>query len=504
MGSLAEVNPSLWVGTTADADPYPAAPAGRSFDVVVIGGGITGLTTARLLTAEGAAVAVLEAGRIASGVTGYTTAKFSALQRVTAGEVQSRHGDEHAAAYLAANAAAVERVARLVADDGIDCDFERAAACTYSTTPEGDDSVIAEYETLTKAGLAAYMTGSVELPFPVTSAVWLSDQAQLHPRRYCLGLAAAVVDAGGEVFEHTRAVDVDEADGRCTVTTTAGTIGSAHVVVASHLPFLDQAGFFARAHPYRSYALAARLRGTRIGGMYISADQPTRSVRSTPDGWTVLGGEGHKVGHDEDTRQRYQTLEAWACDHFEVEEIGWRWSAQDYESVDGLPYIGRLTADHQRIWVGTGYRKWGMTNGTVAAMIISDGIAGRDNPWAQTFDSTRLKPGASLKQLISENLEVGKRFVADRISSWRASPAEELTAGEGAIVDLDGETVAAYRDDAGVLHAVSATCTHLGCRVAFNTAERTWDCPCHGSRFDADGHVLQGPAVRDLPPASER
>jgi Rieske Fe-S protein len=270
------------------------------------------------------------------------------------------------------------------------------------------------------------------------------------------------------------------------------------VVVATHLPFLDAGGFFARAHPYRSYAMAVRTAGPRPRGMYISAESPTRSVRSTPDAWVLLGGEGHKVGQDDDTRRRYEALERWAREHYEVAEVGYRWSAQDYESVDGLPYVGRLTPASDRILVATAFRKWGMSNGTAAGMILRDLMAGRENPWAETFAATRLAPGASVKTLVTENLDAGKRFIGDRLRSWRPRPAAEIPPGRGEIADLDGETVAAYRDDAGVLRAVAPDCTHLGCRVSFNTAERSWDCPCHGSRFDVDGRVIQGPAVRDL------
>jgi Rieske Fe-S protein len=259
-----------------------------------------------------------------------------------------------------------------------------------------------------------------------------------------------------------------------------------------------EGAYFARAHPYRSYAMAVRLAGDRPRGMYISAESPTRSVRSTADGWVVLGGEGHKVGHDDDTRQRYRVLEEWATEHFDIETIGYRWSAQDYETVDGVPYIGPLTDNHDRVWIATGFRKWGMSNGTVAALILADRIAGRVSPWAEAFDSRRRAPKASAKTFVVENAEVGVRFVGDRLRSRKAPPAAELQPGEGGLVDLDGRTVAGYRDDDGALHAVSPTCTHLGCRVAFNTAERSWDCPCHGSRFDVDGRVLQGPAVKDL------
>ena len=492
------INPSLWVATTPESVARSPAEVAGQFDVIVIGGGITGLTTARLLVAEGASVAVIEAGRIGCGVTGYTTAKVTALQRTTLREVTERHGAERAAMYAAANAAAVDLVARFVSDDEIACDFERASACTYAGTEDDEEAVQAEHEACTAAGLATRLDSRVELPFPVRAAVWLDEQAQFHPLQYVLGLAKAFCADGGVVFEHVRALDVEESATGCSVRTSAATLRADQVVVATLLPFMAAGGFFARAHPYRSYALAVRARGRRLAGMYISAGTPTRSIRSTPDDWVIIGGEGHKVGQDDDTRLRYAALEAWAREHFEARDVGYRWSAQDYESVDGMPYVGRLTFDRARTWVATGFRKWGMTNGTAAASMLTDLIAGRTNPWAEAFDSTRLAPGASVKKLVTENLEVGKRFVADRIRTWRPRPADELARGEGDVVTLDGDAVAAFRDENGTLHAVAATCTHLGCRLTFNTAERSWDCPCHGSRFDVDGHVLQGPAVTDL------
>ena len=493
MGTLHESNPSLWVATTSDQGAVTTGSTTGDLppvDVVVVGAGITGLTTARLLLDDGASVAVVDAGPIAAGVTGYTTAKVTALQRTTVSDIAGRHGPERARAYVEANRAAVERVAALAAEDAIECDLERAPACTYTEQPDQVAAVEAECDALQAAGLPARLGDAPELPYPVAGAVWLDNQLQFHPRRYCLGLAQAVARRGGHVREHTRVVDV-------------GTLRADHVVLATHLPFPHAGAFFARAHPYRSYALAARIAGPRPRGMYISAESPTRSIRSTPDGWVVLGGEGHKVGHDDDTRQRYEALEAWARERFGVEEIGYRWSAQDYETVDGMPYVGRLTDGRSRVWVATGFRKWGMSNGTAAAMILTDLIAGRANPWAEAFDSTRLSPQASAKSFVRENAEVGVRFVGDRLRSLRPPSADELAPGTGGLAELDGRTVAAYRDDDGLLHAVSATCTHLGCRVAFNTAERTWDCPCHGSRFDVDGRVVQGPAVEDLPTVQE-
>ena len=500
MGSLRETNPSLWVATTAEEGEASSAPVTGRYDVVVLGAGIAGLTTARLLVAEGASVAVIEAGALCSGVTAYTTAKVTALQRTTLSEVTERHGAERAAMYAAANADAVEVMARLVAEDGIDCQFERAAACTY-TEDEGEVAAVeAEHRACTAAGLATRLDAGTELPWGVKAAVWLDDQAQIHPRRYCLGLAGAIRSRGGTVFERVRGLDVKESDEGCTVRTDKGEVQAANVVVATHLPFLDVGGFFARAHAYRSYAMAVRIEGSRPAGMYISVESPTRSLRPALDDWLIVGGEGHKVGHDDDTRRRYQALEAWARERFAVTAVDYRWSAQDYESVDGLPYVGRLTPGRQRTWVATGFRKWGISNGTAAAVLLTDAISGRANPHAAAFDATRLAPGSSIRKLVTENLDVGKRFVADRVRSLRPRPVEELAPGEGDVVSCDGETVAAFRDDDGALHTVAATCTHLGCRVTFNTAERSWDCPCHGSRFDVDGRVLQGPAVADLAP----
>jgi Rieske Fe-S protein len=233
-------------------------------------------------------------------------------------------------------------------------------------------------------------------------------------------------------------------------------------------------------------------------GMYISVDEPTRSLRSTADGHLIVGGEGHSVGTEEDTDRRYQALENWSSRFFPEASLAFRWSAQDYRSVDRLPYIGRLSRKAARVFVATGFAKWGMTNGTVAAMIISDLIEETENQWAATFDSTRTGLAHGLVDVLGANLEVAKHFVGDRISTGRRSAAGDLEPGTGAVGSSDKEAVAAFLDESGLLHTVSATCTHLGCVVSFNTAERSWDCPCHGSRFDVDGRVLQGPAIKDL------
>jgi Rieske Fe-S protein len=274
-----------------------------------------------------------------------------------------------------------------------------------------------------------------------------------------------------------------------------------HVVVATHYPFLDRALAFARVSQQRSYALLCRIAGTPPEGMFISGDSPTRSVRAVPlDGEELLlvGGEGHKTGTEQDTELCYERLEAFAREHWAVLSVEHRWSAQDPITADLLPYVGALTPRNDKVLMATGFAKWGMTNGTAAALLLTDLALGRQAMWKDLFDPNRFTPLQSARRLVQENAQVGARFVGDRLRRGSSMPIENLRPGEGEIVQHDGEKVAAYRDDQGTLHTVSARCTHLGCLVNWNNAERSWDCPCHGSRFAPDGTVLEGPAVHRL------
>jgi glycine/D-amino acid oxidase-like deaminating enzyme/nitrite reductase/ring-hydroxylating ferredoxin subunit len=491
-----EHNPSLWVSTTPVTD-FPVLSRDLEVDAVVVGSGIAGLSTARLLVERGLRVAVLESRRLCYGVTGFTTAKVTALHSTIYSDLLRIWGQEAAAVYADANQAAVGKVKEMAASDGIECDLREASAYTYAGSDEGLDRIEAEVEAAQRAGLEVTYTTESELPYEIKGAVRLDRQAQFHPRRYCLGLADAILRDGGQIFEGSRVVALD-AD-NAAVSTDRATVKAQSVVIATQIPFVTRGGHFARMTPSRSYAVALRTVNEPLRDMYISIDQPTRSLRSTGDGHLIVGGEGHAVGTDADTRRRYEALRSWAQDNFPGASVESQWSAQDYRSSDRLPFIGNLTNSTERVFVATGFAKWGMTNGTVAAMIISDLITGVPNPWAATFDSTRAAiveggPGALIAAF-----EFVRHFVGDRIKNARRPTADELEPGQGGLVSIEGKQAAAFRDEGGHIHALSATCTHLGCQLAFNTADRSWDCPCHGSRFDIEGRVLQGPAVKNLP-----
>ena len=491
---------SPWLDVDGRAEYAPLAGDART-EVAVVGAGITGLTTALLLAEAGREVTLIDMDRVGGGATGYTTAKVSSQHGSVYESLVSKHGEQKARAYGEANQAGLELVARWVEQRSIDCGWRRRANYVYVSERSERDQMAAEAETAARLGLPATLVHETPLPYEVVAAVRFDDQAEFDAYRYVAGLAEELVRAGGTIAERTRATGLDE--GRPNeVRTERGTLTADHVVVASHFPYTDRSLSFARVFPERSYSIAVRLRGDPPEGMFISSgSSPTRSLRSAPrpgGELFLVGGEGHKVGHGGDHKARYARLESFASEHFDVETVDYRWSTQDMMSADAMPLVGGLTPLSRTAYLATGFAKWGMTNGTAAGLMLADAVTGQPNAWREAFDSNRLRPRAALTKLVKENTKVGLRFVGDRLRQVRTRSLDELAPGEGAIVSHDGDTVAAYRDPEGRVAAVSPTCTHLWCRVAWNEAERSWDCPCHGSRFAPDGRVIEGPAVQDL------
>ncbi|KQR75282.1 FAD-dependent oxidoreductase [Arthrobacter sp. Leaf337] len=477
---------SLWAATSASTR-YDALDEVIDVDVAVIGGGIAGLTAALALKQAGQTVAVLEAARVGTGVTGNTTGKVTSLHRLAYTELAGRHGTEAAGLYGQANEAAIEHVAGTVGAERIDCGFRRVSNYTYAESEDALALVRKEAALAGRLGLPASFTTDVPLTFAVMGGVRFDNQAQIHALRYVQGLARAVDGDGSFVFEDSPATGFRDGT-PAVVDTERGSVRAKEIIVATNMPFGDNGFFAERCYAHRSYIVAARSGAAPLDSTFVSVDEPMRSILTTDvDGvsYVLAGGEGHPASEQVDSAQRFGRLAAFARDRLGAGEIAFRWSTQDAMPADGLPYVGRLSPDFRHVHVITGLRKWGLTNGTAAALILRDLLCGRTNPWAALFDSTRAVRAQGAVQ--------------PKVTPPKAPAVPSgIAPGQGRVVDVEGAKTAVYVSPAGAVSAVSAVCTHLGCTVEFNAAEVTWDCPCHGSRFSTDGTVIQGPATRNL------
>lgn len=485
---------SLWLDTTMSTN-FPRLQSDISVDVAIVGGGIAGLTAATLLKAEGKRVAVLEADRIVEGVTGYTTAKITSLHTLIYDYLLRKFGKEKARAYANANQSAIEQIAYFVRERQIECDFTRTQAYTYTESADEVKSIEAEVEAAIELGLPATYVSETPLPFPIEAAVRFDNQALFHPRKYLLALAEQIPDEHNFIFEKTRVTELTDGE-PCTVTTEHGTATARSVIIASHFPFNDKALYSTRLTPHRSYVLAVRLDQPAPKGMFIST-RPSHTLRYHPsagDDLMLVGGEGHTTGHGGDSVTRYQRVEAWARERFPVRSVEYHWSTQDNGTLDQVPYIGYASPASEHVYVATGFGGWGMTNGTVAGILLCDLIMERDNPWADVYAPNRVNLTGAPK-FVKQMTSVARRFIGDRLKD---TDKKQIGPGEGKIVQTDDGDVAMSMAEDGTVTTLSAACTHMGCLVQWNPAERSWDCPCHGSRFGADGKVIHGPAIEDL------
>lgn len=488
---------SFWMESPV-ASPYPKLDSPVEVDVAVVGGGIAGLSAAWELAKAGRSVAVLEAGRIAAGVTGHTTAKLSALHTMIYSELDREAGRR----YAASQQAAIGHVVATAEELGIDCDLERLPAYTYVESADGVKGIKAEAEAAALAGLPATFTTDSALPYPIAGAVRVADQAQFHPRKYLLGLAEAMTGRGALIFEQTRVVGLHEGE-PCRLETEAGvTVTARDVIVATHYPVFDRALLFARMEPRRELVVAGAIPSDQDpGAMFITQEQNTRSVRTTPlpDGRRLLIVTGeHAKPAAPGAGERFSRLASWVEERFAGARITYRWAAQDNDTTDRLPFVGPLHALSRHAYVATGFGGWGMSNGVMSGLLLTELITGGKPEWASLYNPRRLHPLREASPMLKLQASVARHFVGDRLPVKDAPGIADLAPGQGAVIKINADRCAVHRDEYGRLHAVSATCTHLGCIVGFNDAERTWECPCHGSRFAPDGTVIQGPATSPL------
>ncbi|TVY02186.1 FAD-dependent oxidoreductase [Cohnella terricola] len=500
MKQLPQFPQSYWTASV-ELPEFPRLQSDIEADVVIVGAGITGITAGYLLSKAGVKTAILEAGRILNGTTGHTTAKITAQHDVIYDELIQHFGEDQARLYYEANRDALNFIRNTVASENISCGLENEHAYIYAQSDHGITQLTNERRAYEKLGIPGDLTDRIDLPISIKSALVMRDQAQFHPLKYLMALIDRVVRTESQIFENTTVMKVEEGDRPVVVTEDGHRVRCRHVISASHFPFLDWKGFyFARMHAERSYVLGVRIEGEYGGGMYISADDPKRSIRVAREGDSpliLIGGQGHKAGQSACTFDHYLALEAFADYMYRVKDIPYRWSTQDLVTLDKLPYVGRINARTDNIFVATGYRKWGMTNGTAAAHLLTNLVLGAEDRYRELFDPSRLHADPDIKSFITSNADVAKQLVVGKLEMVYRSP-DSLNENEGALVRVNGKRAGAYRDPEGVLHLVDTTCTHLGCETNWNDGDRTWDCPCHGSRFSYTGEVIEGPAKEPL------
>jgi glycine/D-amino acid oxidase-like deaminating enzyme/nitrite reductase/ring-hydroxylating ferredoxin subunit len=500
--SLPYESRSLWIATTPETS-YAALAGDLDVDVAIVGAGLTGLVAAWLLTEAGKQVAVLEQGRIVSGETGNTTAHVTELVDTRYHVIEHDFGREGARLVARSNHEAIDWIERTSSALAIACSFERVPAYLY-TERAGDMGFLRkEFAAAERAGVPVELVDYVPLPFPTAGALRVARQAQFHPRDFLLPLADRIAARGGRIFELTRMTGVTDGE-PCEVETSNGTVRARDVIVAANVPANNWAALITKLPAYRTYAIAARGGATIPRGLYWDTDDPYHYTRTQPSAEgevLIIGGEDHKTGTETETLRHFESLLDYARSRFDVEHVDYRWSGQIIEPVDGLPYIGLNTAsDH--VYVATGYSGNGMTFATVAGQLTSDLVLGRPNPYADVYRATRVKPLAAAKDFITENIDFPKYLVRDRTTNADVqgdNPAL-LAKGTGKLMAINGVKYAVYRAEDGQLHSLSPICPHMHCDVAWNNAERSWDCPCHGSRFTPTGEVLNGPAVTSMVP----
>jgi glycine/D-amino acid oxidase-like deaminating enzyme/nitrite reductase/ring-hydroxylating ferredoxin subunit len=475
-------------------------------DVAIVGAGITGLSTAYQLLKAGRSVVVVDKGQIASGETGRTTAHVANALDDHFYMLERMHGRDGARLAAESHAAAIASIEAICTSEQIECGFTRVDGYLFAASPRDQAELERELSAARRAGLDVEMVDGAPLPFATGPCLRFRNQAQFQPLSYLEGLARAIRALGGRICTGARVQRVEEGSPVRVHVDGGSSLSASHVVIATNTPINDVFAMHTKQAPYRTYVVGMAIdKGSLPRALYWDTGDPYHYVRvAGDDDLLIVGGEDHKVGQSQTPEQSWSRLEQWTREHFPgARETRYRWSGQVWEPADGLAYIGRNPGRADNVYLCTGDSGNGITHGALAALIITDLIVGRENPWTALYEPARkvTRPLAA-REFVKENLNVALRY-----GEWLLpgdSALQQIELGHGAVVRRGVRRVAIYVDETGKRHACSAVCPHLGCLVSWNRAERSWDCPCHGSRFDPFGRVLTGPAVRDLEPVSNQ
>lgn len=489
---------SLWEATAPESKGFPVFEGKESADVAIIGGGITGLTAAMLLSQAGKSVVLLEARSIGLGTTGNSTGNLYVTVDEHLSHIRRKWDSDVMKAVVASRAAALNLIERNVNNYNIDCDFSRQPFTFFaeSLSKDIEQFLHDEHEALKEAGLDATMLDDAGLPYKTVKALRAEGQAQFHPLKYVRSLAQSL--AGNcRLFENSHVIDVNADEG--TVKTSKGTLKAGAILLATHTP-IGVYMIHTVLAPYREFGVAAELKsGEFPDGIHWGVNQPKHSIRSFKEGqkkYVMVIGDKFKTGQHGDTDTYVQGLRTYLQKRLDVSDVRYVWGGQHYRAADSLPYIGK---HNEKVYFMTGFATDGLVYGTLSAMIISDQILNKPNPWQETFKADRFTPLKSVKDFIVENVDNVVQYMKDTPWNVDADSLREIKSGEGKIIEKDQQKLAVHRDESGKTHVVSAVCTHMKCVVAWNQSERSWDCPCHGSRFDIGGKVIEGPAMTALP-----
>lgn len=486
---------SYWVDSTEKTN-FKRLSSNLSTDVCIIGGGITGIATAYMLKNSGLDITLLEATNIGMGVTANTTAKITSQHDLFYDYLIKSYDIDTAKKYLDSNEEALHTIENIIKTENINCDFEHQNAYVYTCQKDFIQKIKDEASAVKSLGFDAKLVTETSLPFNIKAGICFPNQAKFHPRKYILGLLPALTNTN--IFENSKVTNIKLKNGSYQVFANGHTVNCKYLVLACHYPIKNFPGmYFLKMYQDKSYVIAVDTKKPLFDGVYISAEEPVTSFR-TANNLLLVGGSGHKTGiNNIDLDKSYINLENYIKSIYPDAEVKYRWTTEDCVSLDKIPYIGRFSKLFNHIYVATGYKKWGMTTSHVAAKIISDDILGKGNKYASIYSATRLQPIKNSKAFGNILNQTVYSLAINKMKKPKLDYSE-IKNNCGGIVNYKGKKIGLYKDENGKMYAVKPYCSHLGCELSWNNLEKTWDCPCHGSRFDYTGKAIAEPTTKDL------